>query len=388
MGRLVAVSTFILLNIAGVASRPATTNNAMLDIFQLQHQSQLAKLLPGTFNTTGLACPSIRKRREWRTLSDIEKADYISAVKCLQSTPVKTPQLPQVKSLFDQFQAVHITVADSVHVAVCFHPRTTFSCSKVLSKGQFLPWHRYFLQVYEKSLRDKCSYKGDIPYWNWSLDVDNGKKFSESPLFSADAKIGFGGDGVRGTYVPPEDPTGDNRIVSPDFYHGCVQDGAFAGLTLQLGPGRNVGPHCLTRGLDNDVAAATLNSNSVAYALTMPEFESFRTEIEGQPVMDGPRTHDGGHIAIGGEMSNFYSSPGEPLFYLHHAHLDHIWWKWQNADPEKRMYQVTGRTTPEDDFRNVTLEFPLSVGQLDPGHGARIGDMMNIRQQPNCYDYE
>ncbi|KAF9054157.1 hypothetical protein BJ165DRAFT_1337324 [Panaeolus papilionaceus] len=323
------------------------------------------------FNATGLECSHMRKRKEWRALTDPEKANYISAVKCLQSTPVKSPELPQVRSMFDQFQAVHVVVAESVHVA-----------------GQFLPWHRYFLQLYEKNLREECSYKGVMPYWNWSLDVDNGRKFSDSPVFSGDPRIGFGGDGVPGTYTPPDDPTGGNRIVTTGFYHGCVEDGAFANLTLQIGPGQNVGPHCLTRGIDNIVASQTLSSAAVGRAMAMPEFESFRTEIEGQPVMNGSRTHDSGHISIGGEMSNFYSSPGDPLFYLHHGYLDYIWWKWQTADVQNRMYQIKGRTTPEGDFRNVTLEYPLSAGQLSPGHAVRIGDMMNIMQQPNCYEYE
>ena len=32
------------------------------------------------------------------------------------------------------------------------------------SQGQFLPWHRHFLQLYERALREECGYKGRSPY--------------------------------------------------------------------------------------------------------------------------------------------------------------------------------------------------------------------------------
>lgn len=32
--------------------------------------------------------------------------------------------------------------------------------------------------------------------------------------------------------------------------------------------------------------------------------------MEGEPITSDHRMHDGGHFAVGGEMSNFYSSPG------------------------------------------------------------------------------
>jgi hypothetical protein len=30
-------------------------------------------------------------------------------------------------------------------------------------KGQFLPWHRYYMHIYETLLRDECGYTGFIP---------------------------------------------------------------------------------------------------------------------------------------------------------------------------------------------------------------------------------
>jgi hypothetical protein len=54
-----------------------------------------------------------------RTLNDTEKTDYISAVKCLQSRPAFEPRaISAIQSRFDDFQALHIEVADRVHLTV------------------------------------------------------------------------------------------------------------------------------------------------------------------------------------------------------------------------------------------------------------------------------
>jgi tyrosinase len=52
-------------------------------------------------------------------MSDSEKADYITAVQCLQSHPSQNPSLTEAKSRFDEFQALHLLQADLVHVTVC-----------------------------------------------------------------------------------------------------------------------------------------------------------------------------------------------------------------------------------------------------------------------------
>ena len=86
-------------------------------------------------------CQNLLQRREWyvslssprtqlifcpcrrRTLADSEKTSYITAVKCMQSLPALHDQGEAVRTRFDEFQALHIEVADRVHatVSLCWH---------------------------------------------------------------------------------------------------------------------------------------------------------------------------------------------------------------------------------------------------------------------------
>lgn len=42
------------------------------------------------------------------------------------------------------------------------------------------------------------------------------------------------------------------------------------------------------------------------------------------------------------KMLNGVSSPGDPLFYLHHTWLDKIWADWQARDKAKRILDISG----------------------------------------------
>ena len=48
-----------------------------------------------------------------------------------------------------------------IHSRIGYHTHHTAS---------FLPWHRYFLHIYESTLRSKCGYEGGLVYWDWTLD--------------------------------------------------------------------------------------------------------------------------------------------------------------------------------------------------------------------------
>ena len=69
---------------------------------------------------------------------------------------------------------------------------------------------------------------------------------------------------------------------------------------------------------------------------------------------------------------------------MHHGNLDRIWWLWQGISPE-RLYEVSGQTSITPPYGNLTLGFPLQVGNLGPT--VLVRDVMDIRKEPSCYTY-
>jgi len=45
-------------------------------------------------------------------------------------------------------------------------------------------------------------------------------------------------------------------------------------------------------------------------------------------------------------MVNTKLSPGDPIFFLHHAWLDRLWWTWQSQDPANRLNEIGGDNIP------------------------------------------
>lgn len=84
----------------------------------------------------------------------------------------------------------------------------------------------------------------------------------------------------------------------------------------------------------------------------------------------------GGHSSIGGTggvMTDLINSPGDPLFFLHHANLDRIWWQWQNVDPTNRLYDIAGRNLPTADYLSTrSLETPTASEYDYFGDGGNV----------------
>ncbi|KAI2471576.1 Di-copper centre-containing protein [Annulohypoxylon bovei var. microspora] len=229
-----------------------------------------------------------------RNLTSTEKSDYINADLCLMASPPKTG-IDGAKSRWDELQYIHIAQTDYVH-----------------GVGAFLPFHRYFMRVHEHVIRTECNYTGPLPYWDEPADVGD---ISGSPLF--DIETGFGGNGTG--------------------VGGCVTDGPFANLTLRFQADLTIDEYCLSRYL-NDRAFAAAAKENVDMCLEKGTFVDAWSCLEGRP-------HGAGHGGVMGTMINPFTSPGDPIFYLHHGYLDKLWWDWQSLNLTTRLTEIGGNNT-------------------------------------------
>ncbi|KAH8886964.1 Di-copper centre-containing protein [Thozetella sp. PMI_491] len=328
-------------------------------------------------------CRSPLIRKEWRRLTDDEKLCFINAVKCLQQKPAQlTADFSGSRSRYDDFQGVHISQTDFIHWV-----------------GSFLPWHRAFMNLFENELRNQCQYRGAIPYWDWTLDAGSEEDFLNSPLL--DPVTGFGGNGpfVANT-------TGWMIDIPGRTGGGCLDNGPFANLTVNMGPDNilTFNPHCLVRDLSPSLFVKTGNQTIFDFCLASSTFFELDNRIEGLSLgIDGMTLHAAGHMATGDgipncsdvQMSSTYSSPGDPLFWLHHGGLDFTWWKWQQNDLSVRLTDIGGPDTQfafpynyfgDIPYQNVTLDTPLNLGGI--GGTIKIGAVMNTEGGNLCYRYE
>ncbi|KAF0644243.1 hypothetical protein FPSE5266_12166 [Fusarium pseudograminearum] len=309
------------------------------------------------------ACKDPVVRKEWRELTSAEKAEYIRAAVCVRNLPKERySHINAVTSRMDDLVYTHFTLNTQIHFV-----------------ANFLPWHRWFVQLHEDLLKTECDYKGVQPYWDWTIDADK-EDMKNSPLF--DAKTGFGGDGQRT----------DSDV--PGFQR-CVVDGPFANtnLTLAMGwpdmntPGDRL--HCFTRefngglGRDEngdqilgDMQITAYNSKVMNTIYGFDTYGKMSEMLEGLP-------HAQIHSIIFGDMGPA-TSPNEPLFFLHHANVDRVWAKWQGRN-DTRLSDYSGFRVSETTIpAKITDAMPvMELAESEP----IVKDYMDTLTGPLCYTY-
>ncbi|KAI8946359.1 putative tyrosinase [Xylaria longipes] len=288
------------------------------------------------------ACRQPAVRREWRTLGSLERLEYLRAVKCLSSTPSTVCN----GTLHDEFSYIHRKIGDYSHEA-----------------GPFLPWHRYFIHIYEETLKLRCQYEGTLPYWDWTRDWAD---LTRAPVW--DATEGFGGNG--------------NVNLPTTVGQGhCVQDGPFAGLQVQY-YNEDWNPHCLSRGflageLLDHFGAQRLNTSAMAAVLDEPYYYGFLLKLE-----DGP--HSAIPIIVRGDFYRF-TAPNDPIFFLHHGQIDRLWWKWQSEDLKMRALAYDGPSRHNSSIA-AQLTDQLEMAGLAPD--IPVSSVMTINNGLLCYNYQ
>ncbi|KAK3318786.1 hypothetical protein B0H66DRAFT_591454 [Apodospora peruviana] len=241
-------------------------------------------------------CKRPAKRQAWHTLNNSQKKAYLNAEVCVMKTPAQI-QLPGVRTAYDVLVSIHQLHALTIH-----------------STGVFLPWHRWYLDLHESLLRS-CGYSGATPYWDEAKD---GKlaEIKKSAVFAPNTKLSFGSEGS----------------VAPNF---CLTDGPFVGYQNSVGPWWKLTDQCIGRTFMGNPLRENNASTVAAGCMNLKTYAEAWECIYLIP-------HVTGHIAISSLRGDASTSPSDPVFWLHHAYVDKLWFDWQEKDPKNRNLAVGG----------------------------------------------
>lgn len=150
-------------------------------------------------------------------------------------------------------------------------------------------------------------------------------------------------------------------------------------------------PHCAKRDLSTYTSSKWLTLENL-YNLTLgaasKNIGTFQDELQGR-FMDGfLGMHAAGHFSIGGSASDFFSSTNDPVFFMHHAMLDRVWWLWQALhlnQAETVAGTITLLNIPPS--RATTLQDLIQMNYLNM-QTRPIGDLLStLGGEPLCYIY-
>jgi tyrosinase len=88
-------------------------------------------------------------------------------------------------------------------------------------------------------------------------------------------------------------------------------------------------------------------------------------------------------------VADFYTSPGDPYFWLHHSMIDRTWWIWQAQDFANRQQVIAGGTSMYGGGRAQSLEDNIDIDVLNvDGKAYKIKELVSTVAGPFCYIYE
>lgn len=240
--------------------------------------------------TPPVACDSSpRVRKEVGSLTDAEWATYQRAVIGLHKR--ETSGRRSTLDWFERFVKMHGAYGQRAH-----------------SGAHFLAWHRLFLLAYENALRT-VEPTATIPYWDWSMD-------SASLAMS---------------------PVWEPKHLGGSKAGGPIEGGAFDKFIVDTGKGR---PRWIRRGFQSHLR----NSINRNVWQTFPDkatirglwsakfsFSRFTTALEME--------HNMVHVGVGGlkgDMVKLKEAAGDVAFWSHHAFVDYVWSRRQQAFPSEK----------------------------------------------------
>jgi tyrosinase len=173
----------------------------------------------------------------------------------------------------------------------------------------FLPWHRAYLYLFEKTLQDRVP-GVTLPWWNWTMRHD---------------------EGIPAAFTDARDPDG-----APNPLRGSP---------IQPSGRGSGGPPRTNRAAGQPGAPPLPTVDQVKAVLELKDFIDFQSQVED--------LHNGIHVWVGGTMGQITTSAYDPVFWAHHAMIDRLWRLWQLRHP--------GSGPPASLLRAALPPFPMTV---------------------------
>ncbi len=150
---------------------------------------------------------------------------------------------------------------------------------------RFLPWHRLYLINFEQAMR-RFQPTFFVPHWRW-MDQTS----------IPDWMINF-------------KPTG-------------VTDANGNPIRVRRNPGRAPRP------IDRKLPTSRTIQRTV---MSATDYRTFTLALEGANPYGA---HNLVHMWFNGTMSNVPIAPADPMFWMHHAEIDRLWWIWQQTNSDQ-----------------------------------------------------
>jgi len=223
----------------------------------------------------------------------------------------------------------------------------------------FLPWHRAFLLMYERIIRDVTKNKDfAMPFWDWTANPT-----------------------MPQVFLTPKTPDGKTNWL-------FVNDKDFGQTWKRTWPNKKPMPA-------DQVGSAVLQQ-----ILQSTDYEEFGTsrpagqnnvdqswivdENSGnQGVLEG-LAHNMVHNNIGGWMPSA-SSSRDPIFFMHHSNIDRIWALWNSLGNQNSSDPLWNDMQIQNNFLNPDGSFySPKVSELyvpeDLGYTYNLGPQMSFEQ--------
>ena len=186
---------------------------------------------------------------------------------------------------------------------------------------RFLPWHRLFLWDFEAQMRAQSA-NAFIPYWDWTIASQR-----RLPPWIERVPTSLVQTGSSARFNVTRSVSTSTPLVDPGDYRKLPTRAQISALMTS------------NTGLDPRTSPRT--------TVMTDNYNNFTAVMEG---LHGPP-----HAWIGGTMAGF-KSPGDFMFFMHHAQIDRLWRTWQRSFPGERP-SLTGRAAELQRVGGPTMHF-------------------------------